>query len=169
MSLPDRERDGLDRLRQHEHVVDAGGERRLDEVGIRFRHEEHDRCLRLQADHCHLRLEESRGRTAASAGSEQHRVDALDSEVRNRVPYLGCPGDDVEPAARGVERLVQGGLAVEGAGHDDPERLLAAACGERGHLLPPASTVVYVSVERLLSFGFLTGRSCSVQSPFFIT
>ena len=41
--------------------------------------------------------------------------------------------------------------------------------GEHGHLLPPASTVANVSAERWLSFGFLTGRSCSVQSPLFIT
>ncbi len=91
------------------------------------------------------------------------------AEVRHRIPYLGRPGDDLEPAARGVERLVQLGLAVERARHDDAKRLLAAARGERRHFAPPASTVANVSVERLLSFGFLTGRSCSVQSPFFIT
>ena len=53
--------------------------------------------------------------------------------------------------------------------YDDAERLRAAARGEGRHLLPPASTVENVSVDRPLSFGFLTGRSCSVQSPFFIT
>ena len=136
---------------------------------MRPRHEQHDRCLRLEADHGHVRLEAGRDGITVATGAEQDCVDVAVTEVRHRIPHLGRPGDDLETAAGGGERLPEVRLAVERARDDDPEGLMSVACGEHGHLLPPASTVANVSAERLLSFGFLTGRSCSVQSPLFIT
>ena len=37
-------------------------------------------------------------RVPVAARREQHGVDVAHAEVRHRIPYLGCPGDDLEPA-----------------------------------------------------------------------
>ncbi len=170
VGLADCERDRLRQLRQHEHVVDTRREGGLDEVGTRSRHEQNDRRLRVQAD--------ARRPPSRTWSRRDHRrgLPRAAPHGRRTEPRYGTASrtsavqaTTSSPLPEALERLVQLRLAVERARHDNAERLRAAARGERRHLLPPASTVVNVSTERLLSFGFLTGRSCSVQSPFFIT
>ena len=60
---------------------------------------EHDRRLRVQADHSHVGLEHGRDGIPVAAGSEQHGADVVRREVRHRIADLGRPADDFETAA----------------------------------------------------------------------
>ena len=65
-------------------------------------HEQHDRRLRVQADHSHVGLEHGRDGIPVAAGPEQHGADVVGREVRHRIADLGRPADDFETRCPGA-------------------------------------------------------------------